>query len=109
MEEIEIVVSDFEKTADLLLALGFVGKIYEENKRIRYAKGTVEFDIDIWPMIPPYLEIEARSWSMIDRSAKMLGLDPAQKKIFSTHQVYRLYGIEEDEYAHIGFKKCIKK
>ena len=46
MEEIEIVVDDFEKTGKLLAKVGFKEKFYEENKRIRYQKGKIEFDID---------------------------------------------------------------
>ena len=61
MKEIEIVVDDFEKTTEILSAIGFVEKFYQENKRIRWAKGTTEFDIDIWPRLNPYLEIEAQS------------------------------------------------
>jgi hypothetical protein len=38
-----------------------------------------------------------------------LGLDPRDKKIFSTYQVYALYGIDENQYQTITFEKQIKK
>ncbi|MBL7156311.1 MAG: CYTH domain-containing protein [Candidatus Pacebacteria bacterium] len=61
MQEVEIEVSDFEKTSKLLLEIGFKQKFYQENKRIRYQFENVEFDIDFWPCLEPYLEIEAPS------------------------------------------------
>jgi len=109
MKEIEVEVSDFDETAELLRAIGLKEKFYEENKRIRYKKGATEFDIDTWPKIPTYLEIEAKSWAGIDRAIKELGLDPEKKKIFSTHQVYKLYGIEEFDYSRVAFDKMVKQ
>jgi len=109
MEETEISVSDFEKTADLLRKIGFQEKFYEENKRIRYRFKDIEFDIDFWPGLEPYLEIETTSWGRIDETIKLLGLNPADKKIFSTYQVYQLKGINETDYKEITFDRMVKK
>ena len=109
MEETEISVSDFEKTADLLRKIGFQEKFYEENKRIRYRFKDIEFDIDFWPGLEPYLEIETTSWGRIDEAIKLLGLNPADKKIFSTYQVYQLKGINETDYKEITFDRMVKK
>jgi len=73
MEEVEIIVDDFDKTALLLVRIGFVEKHYAENKRIRWVKDEVEFDIDTFPELEPYLEIEARSWEKIDLSTIAFG------------------------------------
>jgi adenylate cyclase class 2 len=109
MEEVEIIVSDFVKTAELLNRMGFIEKFYEENKRIRYLFEDIEFDIDFWPQLDPYLEIEAPSWEKIDEGIKLLGLNPEDKKIFSTNQVYKLNGIDELDYKEITFKGMIKR
>jgi len=109
MQEIEIIVSDFDKTAELILALGFVEKFYQENKRTRWVKDDVEFDIDTWPELEPYLEIEAPSWEKIGEAIMMLGFNPEDKKIFSTHQIYKLKGINELEYQRIAFDGLVKK
>ena len=109
MEEIEIIVSDFMKTAELLNRMGFVEKFYEENRRIRYLLEDIEFDIDFWPQLDPYLEIEAPSWEKIDEGIKLLGLNPKDKKIFSTNQVYKLKGMDELDYKEITFKGMIKR
>jgi len=109
MEEIEIEVSDFEKTAELLNHIGFNEKFYQENRRIRYQLKDIEFDIDTWPQIEPYLEIEVTSWEKIDEAIKLLGLNPKDKKIFSTTQVYKLKGIEDIDYKEITFKGMVKR
>lgn len=109
MKEIEVEVSDFINTVDLLLNLGFVEKFYEENKRIRWLKDDIEFDIDTWPQLDPYLEIEAGSWEEIDRAIQLLELNPADKKIFSTTQIYQLNGIEELSYKRVAFDGMVKR
>jgi adenylate cyclase class 2 len=109
MEEIEVNVSDFDKTAELVLKLGFIEKFYEENRRIRYKLRNIEFDIDSWPLLNPYLEIEAPTWQEVDEGIKLLDLDPKDKKIFSTFQVYQLSGINELDYKVLTLDKTIKK
>ncbi len=105
MKEIEIVVSDFDETAQLLEEIGLKEKFYEENRRTRYLLGDVEFDIDLWPQLDPYLEIEAPSWKEVEEAIHKLGLDPDDKKIFSTYQIYQLKGIDEHDYKEITFEK----
>lgn len=109
MEEIEVTVSDFEKAGLILERIGLKEKFYEENRRIRYVLDQIEFDLDTWPLLEPYLEIEAPSWEEIDRATKLLGLNPADRKIFSTYQIYQLKGIEENDYQILTFEKVVKK
>lgn len=109
MKEIEIEVSDFEQAGLLIESLGFEEKFYEENKRIRWSKGSVEFDIDFWPALEPYLEIEADSWESVDKAIEELGLNPEDRKIFATMQIYKLKGINELDYQKITFDEMVKK
>lgn len=109
MKEIEVEVNDFNKTAVILRKIGLADKFYMENKRIRYVLDDIEFDIDFWPKLKPYLEIEAPTWGKVNKGIRLLGLDPKDKKIFSTAQVYRLNGIEENNYKEITFKRMVKK
>ena len=69
-KELEVEVSDFEETNELLNVLGYKAKGYQENKRIRYMLNDVEIDIDSWPMIPTYMEIEAESEEKVKEIAK---------------------------------------
>lgn len=109
MEETEIIVNDFEKTATFLLKLGFIEKFYQENRRIRLMKDDIEFDIDTFPELEPYLEIEAPSWEKIDEAITILELNPADKKVFSTNQIYKLKGINELDYKRMAFDGLVKR
>ncbi len=109
MKEIEVEVSNFEGTYKILQSVGFVVKREEQNRRIRYKKGNTYFDIDSWPMIPTYLEVESRSIAEARESAKELGLDPNAGLIFSPKQAYAKYGYDMDDYSSITFEKFVKK
>lgn len=109
MEEIQVEVEDFDQTAALLKAIGLVEKFYEENRRIRYVKDDIEFSIDFWPLLEPFLEIEAKSWKQIDKAIRLLGLNPKDKKIFSTYQIYQLKGIDENDFKILTFDKIVRK
>lgn len=85
VEEVEVTVNDFEKTAQILLKIGLREKYYQENKRIRYLWKEIEFDIDFWPLLEPYLEIEATSWDKIEEAIKALDLNPEDKKNIFHH------------------------
>ena len=105
MKEIEIEVNDFDKTVMLLLELGFIEKHYVENKRIRWEKDEIEFDIDTYPELEPYLEIESTSWNKIDEAIDMLNLKNEDKKIFSTTQIYTMKGIDVKKLKRITFNE----
>jgi adenylate cyclase class 2 len=109
MEEIEVIVSDFEQTSQILKSIGMIEKVHQEKQRIRYIKGDVEFDIDIWPFIPPYLEIEGPSNESIEAAAIELGFDPADAKICSASQMFKMYGFDQNDYSYMGFDKMVKR
>ncbi len=110
MEEIEIVVDSYEETKNFLLKVGFIEKHGEaQKKRSKWQKGSVTFDIDTIPVVPTYLEIEAKSWEEIDLAIKELELNPEDKKICSANQLYTMHGINVFEYKQISFDGLIKK
>ncbi len=109
MQEIEVKVSDYDKTALLLQSIGMMVKFAQEKKRTRWSLGDIQFDIDEWPRLKPYLEIEAASWERVDEGARLVGLDPASKKLFSTTQVYALNGIRDKDYVSMTFGEWVKR
>ena len=88
---------------------GFIEKHEAEKKRSRWIKNGVEFDIDTWPEIPTFLEIEADSWDDIDTATKLLGLKKEDRKICSVNQIYRIYNMDVNDYQTISFDKMVKK
>ena len=109
MEEIELEIPDFEKMTLILQRIGMIEKFYQEKKRIRYKKGDIEFDIDTWPLIPTYLEIEGPTMEAIEEAARELGFDPAKAKICSGAQMFKMYGVDDNDYTHLGFDKVVKR
>lgn len=109
MKEIEVVVDDYKKTCELVKAMGFVLDSNEKNKRIRYQKGDVVFDIDFWPFIPTYLEIESSSFEKVKAAARELGFNPDAGIIGAAGTVYKKYGFNVDDYSSITFEGMIKK
>lgn len=109
MEEIETTVENFDNTSLILEKIGLTEKLNEEQRRIHYTLNGISFDIDIWPLLNPYLEIEAQSWEEINQAIEKLGLNPEEKKIFTTMQVYELEGIDELEFKKLTFEEQIKR
>lgn len=109
MKEIEIVVDDYDRAYELVQVMGLVVNKQEKNKRVRYAKGDVAFDIDFWPQIPTYLEIESDSYEKVNAAARELGFDPELGMIGSAGNVYKKYGYNIDDYSSITFDGMVKK
>lgn len=109
MYERETVVSDFDATRDILLKAGLVEKMYQENKRTHYIMGDVECDIDTWPLIVPYLEIEGKTWDAVYGAGEKLGFKKEDAKIFSTNQIYRLQGLDDRNYTRLTFDEQVER
>ncbi|MDQ3075631.1 MAG: class IV adenylate cyclase [bacterium] len=109
MKEIEVNVSDFASTDILLKEIGLVEKFYEEKKRTRYVLDGVECDIDQWPLIPPYIELEGESIEALQRVAEKLGFNWEEYHMCSAMQIFDKYGIDENSFSILTFEKQIKK
>lgn len=101
--ETEVVVDDFDATNALLGMLGFTPKSYQENKRVSFLLDDAEVEIDTWPRIPTYLEIEAGSAEDVIRVAGLLGYDRSALTGENTIKVYARYGIDLAAIADLKF------
>jgi adenylate cyclase class 2 len=101
--EIEVRVDDFVATNTILAMLGFRPKSYQENKRTSFSLDGAQLEIDTWPRIPPYLEIEARSTAEVIRVAGLLGFAEADLTGENTIKVYARYGIDLDTISELRF------
>jgi adenylate cyclase class 2 len=105
-QEIEVKVDDFDKTSEILSNLScFTGKYYQENKRIRFTLGNIEFTLDSWPMIPTFLEIESTSEEKVKKGLKLLGLEGKDAGHIGLIQIYRKYGKDIHAYKELKFKE----
>jgi adenylate cyclase class 2 len=102
-KEIEVQVGDFEMANLLLNRLGFKAKAYQENKRISYRLGRVKIEIDSWPKIPPYVEVEADSEEEVKKTVELLGFDMARTTSIGVTKVYAKYGIDIHKFKELKF------
>lgn len=103
-KELEINVSGFEETNQLLNVLGYQPKAYQENKRIRYKLNQVEIDIDMWPLIPAYMEIEGKIIEEVKQIEKMLQINPEKVTTMNCQDIYQKnYGINIDQIKELKF------
>ncbi len=101
--EIEVGVDDFAATNALLNVLGFTAKSYQETKRTSFVLDGAQVEIDTWPRIPPYLEIEAGSKDEVIRVAGLLGHTEADLTGENTIKIYARYGIDLDTIPELRF------
>lgn len=94
-KELEVEVSDFEETNMILNKLGYKHRNYQENHRIQYMFGDIEIDIDSWPLIPTYLEIEANSEEEVLNFVNKLGMETKKVVTLDVEAIYReIYGVD---------------
>ncbi len=93
--EVEFKIEDFDIANEFLNKIGFVAKAYQENNRIRYTMDEVEIDIDTWPMIPTYLEIEGKSEKEVNDMIKKLNLENSKITALNCEGIYKqIYNID---------------
>ena len=103
-KELEIVVSNFEETNQLLNVLGYQPKAFQENKRIRYKLNQVEIDIDIWPLIPAYMEIEGKTIEEVKQIERMLQIESEKVTTLNCQNIYQeIYGIDIETMEELKF------
>lgn len=74
VKELEVEVSDFDKTVELFKEAGWQYKTFQESKRETWTLDNTEVVIDEWPWLKPYIEIEGENEQVIQAVAKKLGL-----------------------------------
>jgi len=74
VKELEVEVSDFDKTVEIFSEAGWKYKTFQESKRETWKLDGTEVVIDEWPWLNPYIEIEGESEAGIKKVAEKLGL-----------------------------------
>lgn len=103
-KEVEFEVEDFEKANEFLEKIGFNNKGYQENKRIQYTLNGVEIDIDSWPMIPTYMEIEGESEEQVIKTKNLLNIDESKVTTLNCNDIYKqIYKIDISQIKELKF------
>jgi adenylate cyclase class 2 len=100
-KEIEIEVSHFQDTIDILAAAGLPQGSYQETKRETWKLGSTEIVLDEWPWLKPYIEIEGESEAAIRDVTAQLGLDWETAAFGDVMTAYR------SEYPHLTEQQTV--
>jgi adenylate cyclase class 2 len=73
-KEINFLVADNDSLADLFEELGLENYAHQEKDRITYTYKKWQFDIDTYPKMPPFIEIEGTSEKHIKEAMELLGI-----------------------------------
>lgn len=86
--EAEQVVESFEKTLEILAAMGLEPRSVQESRRDAYTLDGAEVSIDRWPQLQEFIEIEAHDEETIHRVAELLGVPAEALTAKSVEQHY---------------------
>jgi len=92
-KEIEFTAGDFDKVKDFLVEVGLVFYREQEKRRHKFKLGEVIADIDTWPSIPTYIELEGPAEEAIKEAAILLGFDWSKALFCLAPEVIENYGI----------------
>lgn len=73
-KEVSLVVDSYDTACNFLSVIGLAANSIQETMRESWELGGAAIEIDTWPWIPSFVEIEAKSEPELHRIAQSLGL-----------------------------------
>lgn len=101
--ETEIEVSSLEETNLLLESLGIAKRSYQEKIRYSYIYKSAEIEIDIWPLLNPYMEIECDDENIINEILDLLEIEEKEIVSLNTEQLYKRIHIDIHSMSELKF------
>ncbi|MBI4434711.1 CYTH domain-containing protein [Candidatus Uhrbacteria bacterium] len=71
--ETELTIDSYDRGIAFCEDLGMIRKSYQETKRETWEANAVTFDIDTWPGVPTFIEVEAVTEDIVRRNVETLG------------------------------------
>ena len=102
--EIKFKTSRLKETLDFFHEMGLDPISEVKARRISYELGKIDFDIDCFPAISPFLEIDIKHIDeegyTVDMLLKSLGLENNKVVVMGTEDIHKLYNIDYfDKYS----------
>ena len=89
--EICLKVDNFANAVEFLKNIGLKQKSFQETRRESWTLDGAEIDLDEWPWLPSFIEIEAPDEKIFASVAKKLGLNLANSLSAAVDRVYAKY------------------
>lgn len=97
-KEINLVIDNFQSACNFLTSIGLKLFNYQETKRESWRLGSVQVELDEWPWVKPFVELEAENEHDLKEAATKLGLDFSKAVHGSVEIVYLAeYDVTEAE------------
>jgi adenylate cyclase class 2 len=107
--EIEISVpiqeGEWEIVTQMLSGMGLKRIVFQEKKRTSYKYFPYRYDIDTWPGVPTYLEVEAPSPQGVLEAVALLGFSQENALSLSAAEVFEMYGIRDPRHLVFSERK----
>lgn len=100
-KEVNVIVDSFDDTCLLLEQIGLEAKSYQETKRESWLFDDAQIEIDEWPWIKPFIEIEAPTENELYAIVDKLGLNMKGAVHGSVEIAYQAeYDVSDEEVDH---------
>jgi adenylate cyclase class 2 len=103
VSEQEIEVPNLQKANELLAALGFFFRNYQEKRRTSFCYKNLSLELDEWPLLKPYLEIEYKNEDELKELIKLLELENHPIVSTNTQDLYNQIGIDVLNISELKF------
>lgn len=105
--EIEFEIEDYKKAKLLFEKIGLFPFRHQQKRRHAFKLDGVSVDIDSWPMIPTYVELEGESEEDLKKAAKLLELDWIKADFHNARWVIEnVYKIPVGTFRWYRFDRC---
>lgn len=101
--EREVNTSSFEETNSILESIGIIRRSYQEKIRYSYEFDGASIEIDIWPKLNPYIEVECENTDKIEDIINKLGYSHNSVVSTNTKQLYKNIGINLEDISELKF------
>ena len=112
-KEICLIVDNYQSAIDFLNTTGFRQKSFQETRRETWILDGAEIDLDEWPWLPTFIEIETKSEADMKKIIKKLELDMKDAMYSSADLVYQKYydvtTEEVNQWTNIRFSAVPKR
>jgi adenylate cyclase class 2 len=96
--EVNLIIDSFDAADSFLQQIGLVANTYQETKRESWRLEDFEIELDEWPWVRPYIEIEGPNEQSLRDFAGKLDLDWSQVCHGSVEIVYQAeYDVTDEE------------
>ncbi len=102
-DSVKLFVSRKVEAVEFLRRVGLLPITQVRARRISYELGTIDFDIDCFPGIPPFIEVDAGDATVdLSEIIKELGLEEKEAIIATTPEIFARYG--KDYFAEFALE-----